>query len=144
MFRISSVLPVVGQLSNVALVNVEQFSTVIDMSKYDQVICYAMFGNMASETIDFRVVTCTSAGASPVLLKAATQLAASATVNDSTIIAMSVTAAEVGAVPAQYIKFGAVTGSTAGGTASMIVLAYDARYGVASANDLAAVLQIKN
>jgi len=121
--------------------NTEQFTGVVDLGAYQQALGIAMLGNMAAETINFTAYRCDSAGNNAVSLKAATQLSASATANDGKQIMINVTADELMAVGAQYIKFGLVTGDVAGGPAAVIALGVDGRTGPVS--QPATVLEVK-
>lgn len=142
--RATEKVALVATLDPVTVVNVEQFSDVVDMSKYHQIIGIAMTGNMAAETIDFKVYTCDSNGSNATVLKAATQLAAHATNNDGVQIIIGVRPADLVATSKQYVKFGLVTGNTTGGPAAVAVLAVDIRQGLAANTDLSSVVELKN
>lgn len=124
--------------------NTEKRTDVIDMSKFDQVIGIALTGDMASETIDFKCYVCDAAGNNRVELKAATQLAASASANDNSQIAIAVRASDLNGSSegARYITFGLATGGATGGVCAVVALGVPV-YGLASANDLSTVAQIK-
>lgn len=143
-YNASSMVAVIGTIDPVVVTTVELFTDVIDFSRWDQVIAIAMTGDMAASTLDFSAYSCVSAGTSAVLIKGTTQLASSATVNDASQLVITLRANEVGALAGskQYGKFGLVS-SGSGGPCSVIVLGIDNRYGTASVNDLASVLQIK-
>jgi len=135
-------IALVGTIDPATVANTEVFTDVIDMTKFGQVFGIALLGNMAAETIDFKAYTCASDGSSKVALKSCTQLAAHASTNDNTQLAINVRAAEVGA-SGRYIVFGLVTGNSTGGPCAVAALGTDPRFGPASDSDLASVVQIK-
>lgn len=137
-----SALALVGTIDPQTVANVEKFSDVIDMSKFDQVLAVALTGDMAAETIDFKCYTCDSGGSNATALKSATQLAAHATTNDNSQIVMAVKAGELAATDKRYVKFGLVTGNTVGGACGVAIFAL-ARLGITSGNDLSTVKEIK-
>lgn len=143
--RLSEVLATIGTIDPATVANTEVFSDVIDMSKYEQVMATLLLGNMASETIDFKVYTCAAGGGSAVLLKNITQLAANASTNDNTQAIITVRAEELNAVAesTRYIKFGLVTGGASGGPAGVLVQGL-LKYGTAVSQDLSTVVEIKN
>lgn len=122
-------IAVAGVLSPVAVVNSEQFSGVVDVSAFHQVMGIALTGNMASETIDVVLYRCAANGSSAVALKSATQLGASASANDNKQIVFNLKTDDLIASGAQYVKLGAVTGNSSGGPMCLIVLGVDPRYG---------------
>lgn len=124
--------------------NTEKRTDVIDMSKFDQVIGIALTGDMASETIDFVCYKCDSDGSNRTALKSAAQLAANASANDNSQMAIAVRASDLNANSegARYITFGLVTGGATGGVATIVALGVPV-YGLASANDLSTVKEIK-
>jgi len=138
-----SVLAVLGTVDPQTVANTEKFTDVVDMSDTDQLLGVASLGDWANETIDFKAYSCDSDGSNAAALKAATQLAASATVNDNAQIVIAVKASELLASGKRHIKFGLVSGSTTGGLASVLVLGLALRYGLAGDQDLATVKQIK-
>ncbi len=138
-----SVLATVATIDPQTIANTERFSDVVDMSKFDQVLATLLTGDEAAETIDFKCYTCAADGTGAAALKTATQLAAHATANDNAQVVMAVKAGELAASGARYVKFGVVTGNTAGGPAAVLVQGIASRYGLASDNDLATVKQIK-
>lgn len=134
---------ILGVLTPQTVANVEKFTTVVDMSNIGQVMAVAQLGDMAAETVDFKAYTCDSDGTGAAALKAADQLAANAGNNDGKQVAINVRSDELLASGKRYVKFGLVTGGASGGPAAVLVLGTDMRQGLASANDLASVLQLK-
>jgi hypothetical protein len=124
--------------------NTEKFTDVIDMSKFLQVLGIALTGDMANETIDFKCYKCDSDGNNATALKSATQLAGSASANDNSQIEIAVMQSDlnVNSEGARYIKFGLVTGGGTGGPAAVVAVGVPV-YGLASANDLSTVKEIK-
>lgn len=123
--------------------NTEQFTDVVDMSKFTQVMAAALLGDMANETIDFKAYSCDSDGtnAAAITGKAITQLAASATANDNSQAAISLRPSDLLASGKRYCKFGLVTGGATGGPASVVVLGAP-RLGVGADHDLSTVKQL--
>lgn len=122
-------IALVGVVNPQTVANTELFSGVIDLAAYHQALGIALLGNMASETIDFKCYRCDADGSNAVAIKSATQLAASAAANDNKQILMNLTADELMASQAQYIKFGLVTGGATGGPACVVGLGVDSRFG---------------
>ena len=130
--KASEKIALAGILDPQTVANSITYTTVVDLSKYHQVLGIALLGNMASETIDFAAYRCASDGSSPVSLKASTQLAASASANDSKQLLINVTADELIASGARYVKFGLVTGGATGGPVTVVALGVDPRFGAVS------------
>lgn len=118
----------VGIIDPQTVVNSEVFTGVVNLGAYHQALGICALGNMAAETVDFKCYTCDSGGGTAVALKSATQLAAHASNNDSKQLLINVTADELIASGAQYVKFGLVTGSSSGGPACVMALGIDPRF----------------
>jgi len=133
-----------GTLDPVTVVNSEVFSDVIDMKKFHKVLGTLLIGNVASETIVFRCVTCDSAGNNVAAFKTASTLAAHATNNDGKQILIEVDGADLpGTTNAdRYIKFGVVTGSTSGGPMSISAHGIP-KHLPATGQDLATIVKIE-
>lgn len=136
-------LAILGRINPQTVANTELFTDVVDLSRFHQAIGIALLGNMAAETIDFKCYSCDSDGSNATALKSATQLPSSATANDNAQVAISVRAEDLQASSKRYIKFGLVTGGGTGGPAAAIALGVDARFEMASADNLASVKQVK-
>lgn len=129
----------IGTCSSTPLV-----SGAIDCLQFDQILCLFQTGDMASETIDFKVQMCDSDGTSNLSdLKAATQLAAHASDNDNKVVAISVRTEKL-TTGKRYIRMYGVTGNTVGGSCAFTAIGIGAKYGPASDHDAAAVVQIKH
>lgn len=139
--KASEKIALVGAINPQTVANVEQFTGVVDLGAYHQALGIALLGNMAAETINFTAYRCDAAGNNAVALKAATQLSASATANDGKQVMVNVTADELMASGAQYVKFGLVTGDTTGGPAAVVALGVDGRINPVS--QAASVLEVK-
>lgn len=141
--KLSENLAVVAKLASVTVVNVEVFTDVVDMGAMQQAMAILNIGNIAAETVDFKCYSCDSNGANAAAITglAATQLAAHATNNDDKQIVINVRDAHLLASGKQHVKFGVVTGGAAGGPMGITVLGKP-RQGLASANDLASVVEI--
>jgi hypothetical protein len=119
-------------------------SSAISMINVEQVLCVFQTGDMAAETIDFKVQTVDSDGTSNAAdLKAATQLAAHASNNDSKVVVIAVRTDELAASGKKHIRMYGVTGNTTGGTCCYTAVAVGARYSPGSDFDSSAVVQIK-
>lgn len=141
--KMSEGLAVAAVLASVTVVNSEVFTGVVDFGANQQAMAILNLGNMAAETIDFRFYSCDSDGSNAALVtgKAATQLAAHATNNDSKQLVINVRDTDLLPSGKQYGKFGVVTGGATGGPAGVVVLAAP-RQGAAADVDVATVLQI--
>lgn len=136
-------LAILGRISPQTVANTEVFTDVLDMARFHQAIGIALLGNMAAETIDFKCYTCDSDGSNANALKSATQLPSSASANDNAQVAISIRAEDLQSTSKRYVKFGLVTGGATGGPAAAIALGVDARFEMASADNLASVKQVK-
>jgi hypothetical protein len=117
-------------------------STAASLAKFGKALVIFRLGDMAAETIDCVVERCESNGSSNVTVKAATQLAAHASNNDSKVIIVAVDAADLAGSDQEHIRGKITTGNTTGGTCSIVVLGLEPRYGPAGDNDDAAVVEI--
>jgi hypothetical protein len=142
--HLGEILAIVGTSDPSTHANTEKFTDAIDMSKFDQIIGIALTGDMASETITFKAYKCDAAGSNRTELKAAAQLAANASTNDNSQIVIAVRASDLNAITedSRYVTFGLVTGGATGGVCSVLALGVPC-YGLASANDLSTVKEIK-
>lgn len=113
------------------------------MNRFRKAVVIFMLGDMASETIDCIVETCDSGGTNNVTLKAATQLAASASANDSKRIVIGVNVDEMIASGKEYIRGKITTGGVTGGTCTILVVGMEPMYGPAAGFDDASVLEVK-
>lgn len=120
-------------------------SAAIPLAQFDQVVCVFQTGDMAAETIDFKVQTCDADGTSNAAdLQAATQLAAHASNNDNKVVVIAVRQEDLIASGKKHVRMHGVTGNTTGGTCCFTALGAGAKYGPGSDNDAAAVVQIVN
>ena len=141
---LASGLGVAGIIAPITTANTQRVSAAIDVSKWDSLLFVFTFGDMASETIDMGVETCDSDGTSnavDITGKQATQLAASASANDSKQVVIAVKSADLITNGKQYVRATMITGGATGGPAACVVLGVP-RYGPASGADLASVLQV--
>ena len=138
-------LAIVATVDPQTVANSEAVTDAVDMSKFDQAIFILALGDMASETIDFRIETDTVStfDNDKTTLKAATQLAAHATNNDSDQIVLWCRAQDLLANSShRYVRGRAITGGATGGPAAIIGLGVDARHEPATDSDLASVVEI--
>ena len=132
---------VVGTVDPQTVVNSEQLTDAVDMSKFHSALFILLLGNMAAETIDFAVQESDAAGGSYANLKTATQLAAHASNNDNKQLVIAVRSDELSSGK-RYLKGRVITGGATGGPAAVVALGVDPRFGPASDDDLADVVQI--
>jgi hypothetical protein len=118
-------------------------SSAVDMSKFRRAMFILALGDMASETIDFKLQWSATSGGTyaDVTGKAITQLAASASANDNAQCIINLDAADLPA-GAQFVKGRAITGGATGGSACILGIGMDPTYGPASTDKSASVLQI--
>ncbi len=141
--KLREMLPLVGVLSPAATINVERFSTVVDMGAHIQALAVVALGDMAAETIDAKLYACDSDGNNAVALtgNSATQLAAHASNNDNKQIVLNVRSDDLLASGKRYVKLGVVTGGASGGSVAAVILAQP-RMGNAATVDLSSVVQL--
>jgi hypothetical protein len=116
--------------------------TAVKMDRHQKALVIFLLGDMAAETIDCVVQRCDAAGANPATLKAATQLVAHGSNNDSKQVVVAVDASDLIASGQQYIRGLITTGGATGGLADIVVLGGEAKYGPAGNFDNASVLQV--
>lgn len=139
--KLTELLALAGVIDPATTANTERFSTVVDMSRFHQVLVVAQLGNMAAETIDVKVYSCDSDGSNSAALVSATQLAAHASNNDNTQILANVRAEALLASGKRYIRVGIVTGGATGGPANAAILGL-VRQGATADQDLSTIQQI--
>ena len=126
-----------------ALVNTTPLvSAPVDMSKFQEALFVLCLGDMAAETIDFKLQSsATSGGAyTDIAGRAITQLAASATANDSKQVLINIKGDRV-PTGSQFVRASAVTGGATGGQACILGIGLRPRFGPASDDKSASVLQ---
>jgi hypothetical protein len=140
--RGSEICAVVATLDPVTMANVEKTTDWVDVGSFESVMFILLTGDMASETIDFKLEQATSSGgAGKKDLVVATQLAASAAANDGGQIILETRAEELDQANGyRFVRASGVTGGATGGPAAIIGLGVNARYGVGT--DLSTVAQI--
>lgn len=113
------------------------------MSIWEETIFILLLGDMASETIDFKLQESATSGGTytDISGKTATQLAAHASNNDNKQIVINLKAPELSA-GMRYVKARAITGGATGGPACVVALGMKPKFGPASDDDLADVVQI--
>lgn len=142
--RLSEGLALVGTLDPVAVVDTELFTDWVDVSEFKKVLCIALLGGWAAETIDVVLYQATDgSGTGAKTLKAATQLAAHATNNDNTQLMIEADNTDLDVANSfTHVRAGIVSGSTSGGTGALLILGGHAYNGPASAQNLASVQEI--
>lgn len=141
--RGSEVMAVVSTIDPQTVVNVEKAGDYVDMGLYEQACFIFLTGDMAAETVDFKLEQAQdSSGTGKKDLVAATQFAASATTSDNKQVILECRAEELDLANGfRYARPRMITGSTAGGPAACVGLGFNARYGVGT--DLSTVAEIK-
>lgn len=138
---------VIGTIDPQTLADSEVFSDVIDMSKFEKVAAIFLTGNMNGSTgsLVARAVTCDSAGSNVAALKTASTIAAAGDASDNAQVVIEVDNEDLagGTVTTadRYVKFGAVSGST-GGPVAAVVLG-KTFHGPSYGQDLASVAEIE-
>lgn len=137
-------LAIIGVYSPATIANAAKTSDIVDMSRFTRLVAILMTGDMASETIDFKIEGSAAAGfGSPADIKAATQLVASAAANDNKAVVIEITEQDLVLVNEafRYVRASAITGGATGGVCSIILLG-KAKYGKAT-HKTSFVLQTK-
>jgi hypothetical protein len=136
-------IAVVGTVDPQTVANTEQLTDAVDMSKWHEAMFVLLLGNMAAETIDFKLMESDTAGGTytDISGKAITQLAAHATNNDNKQAVINLKAEELG-TGKRYVKARVITGGATGGPAAVLALGVRPRFGPASDDDSADVVQI--
>jgi len=132
---------VVGTVDPQTVNSTEKLTDAVDMSKWHEAMFICLLGDMAAETIDFKVKESDASGGTYAALKSATQLAAHASNNDNKQIVINVKAEELSSGK-RYLKGSLVTGGATGGPACVVALGTVPRIGPASDDDLADVVEI--
>jgi len=102
------------------ITSTQTYTGTIDAALYDEVVFELFLGDMAAETIDFRIEECTAAdGTGAQSLLAATQLAAHASNNDNEHIVLAVRTTKLTS-GYRYLRGRAITGDTVGGPACIV------------------------
>lgn len=120
MNRVYENLPLLAFFGPATMNSTPAVSAWIDTSNQNELFAELMLGDMAAETIDFKIEQATdNAGTGVKDLKAATQLAASAAANDLKQVQISVTTDRLdGENGFKFVRIRGVTGNTTGGVAS--------------------------
>ena len=121
--RIIEQLKLAAAVAPAILNNVEKVTPWVDFSRFAKLVAILNLGDMAAETIDFRLESCPTQGVSgsPITTRVfSTQRAADATANDSKQMILEVDQSQVGGD--QYVRARGITGGATGGYASMLVL----------------------
>ena len=134
---------VVATVDPQTVANSEKLTDAIDMSKWAEVLFIFLTGDMASETIDFGLQASATSGGTYANItdKQATQLAAHASNNDNSQIVINLKAEEMPAGK-RWVKGRAITGAGTGGPGCIVALGMRPKFGPATDDDLASVLQV--
>ena len=103
--------------------NTEKVTGAVDMASYRRVLFIFVTGDMAAQTVDFRVESDTDSGfaTAKATVKSATQLAAHATNNDSKYVQIEVNGSEL-ASGHRYVRGRAIGGNATTGPVCIIPL----------------------
>ena len=134
-------IAIAGIASPQTIANTPVVSSAVDMSRFQEALFILSMGTMASETMDFKLQASATSGGTYADIpgRAITQIAAGSTSNKQVLINMK---AEKMPTGTQFVRGSAVTGGATGGPASITALGVESRYGPASNDDLATVVQI--
>jgi len=138
----------IGTIDPQSITTTEIFTDVIDMTDWDEVTFYFLFGESGADDIVARVVTCDSGGTNAAAFKTASTLSGSPTANDNTQIIINVSADDLagGSTNAdRYVKGGVVSASNAT-LAAVAVIGYEPKHGPGHADvpDLTTVQEIED
>ena len=103
------------------------------MGSYDTFRATLLIGDMASETIDFRIEVADDSGftTAKTTIVASTQLAASATLNDNKVLVLECRASDAKrlAPTSRFLRGRAITGGATGGSGAILVTGFVVRKG---------------
>ena len=138
----SEKLTIAGIAGPQTIANTAVLSSALDMSKFEEALFLLCLGDMAAETIDFKLQASATSGGTyaDIPAKAITQLAASATANDNKQVLINLKAEKM-PTGTQFVKASAITGGATGGSACILALGLRPRFGPASDDKLASVVQ---
>ncbi len=119
----SEMVKVAGVIAPATVNSTPSVSGAVDMRKFRRVTAILSIGNVAAETVDFRLEadTVNTFNDSVATVVAATQLAAHASNNDNTHIILECKAEDL-AEGDIFLRARAVTGDTSGGPMSCVIL----------------------
>jgi hypothetical protein len=119
--RIGEEFKLVAVFSPATINNTEKVTPAVDFSKFSALIAVLALGDMASEAVDFRMESCASSGfGSGVTTRvAATQLAASGTLNDSKQIILEIDQSQVAGD--QFARARAIGSDATGGPGCILL-----------------------
>jgi hypothetical protein len=140
--RPSEAFAVVSTIDPVVVANVEAAGDYVDMGAWESVVFIFLTGDMAAETVDFKLEQATAAaGTGKKDLVTATQLAAHASNNDAKQVVIECRASQLDvANNFRFVRPRMITGGATGGPCACVGLGFNARYNVGT--DLATVVQI--
>ena len=125
-----------SRVSAVTMANTEKVSDALAIADYFAFMFVLSLGDMASETIDFRIEAADDSGftTNKTTIKAATQLAAHASNNDSKEIILECRNEDIIALTttALYVRGRGITGGATGGPACILGFGVFPRYGKGS------------
>ena len=140
-------MAVVGVYDPVANAAAAVYTDYIDMGLFENVIGWVCLGDIGAVAIDASIIAYTDTSASnPTTIKSATQLGASATLNDNTQIQLECSAQEVNVasdtLSLRYVRFSMTPGGGITGSACILAIGFNPRNIPASDNDLASVQEL--
>lgn len=140
--RPSEVFAVVSTIDPVTVANVEATGDYVDLALWEQVVFIFLTGDMAAETVDFKLEQATAAaGTGKKDLLVATQFAAHASTSDNKQVVLQCRAEDLDIANGfRFVRPRMITGNTVGGPCACVGLGFNARYSVGT--DLATVAQI--
>ena len=132
---------IAGIASPQTIANTPVVTSPVDMSRFQEALFVLSMGAMASETMDFKLQASATSGGTYADIpgRAITTIAAGSTSNKQALINMK---AEKMPTGTQFVRGSAVTGGATGGPASITALGAEPRFGPASDDKLASVVQI--
>lgn len=120
MLRFHEQFKLLAALDPQTVANTQAVSSWVSVGDCDELLAILFLGDIASETIDFKIQQASdSSGTGAKDLKASTQLAASASANDSKQLQISVRADKLDRANSfTYVRIRAITGGATGGPAA--------------------------
>ena len=131
---------IAGVASPQTIASTPVVSSPVDMSRFQEALFILSMGAMASETMDFKLQASATSGGTYADIpgRAIAQIAAGSTSSKQALINMK---AEKMPTGTQFGRGSAVTGGATGGPASITALGVEPRFGPASDDKLASVVQ---
>lgn len=141
----NEVAPIAAVLAPITMANSEKTTGAAEIAQCDAWRAVLMTGDMAAETIDFRIEAADDSGFSTnkTTIVAATQLAAHASNNDNKLIVLEAKSSDIRRIAstAKYVRARGITGGATGGPCAMVLEGMTARK--QAPTNIAAIAEVK-